>query len=161
LLWLAWQIGSAPVTASGAGAGPAEIDRRGTFFGAALFQWINPKAWLIATAVISAYMNEDSSALTQGAFFGAVFILAATVGCLPWLALGAVLGRFLQRPAYCRAFNVTMAVLLVGSMLPVLADFGRGAGQSLPTISETTPAMASATAASTGAPKSKRAPSMP
>ena len=43
LLWIAWKIGtSRSLTEGSAGASPM------TFLGAAAFQWVNPKAWVMA-----------------------------------------------------------------------------------------------------------------
>lgn len=46
LLWLAWRIATAPVVAEGAAEtdDPCVPQRVVGFFGAALFQWVNPKA---------------------------------------------------------------------------------------------------------------------
>ena len=53
LVVLAWQIASAPPPGEG-GRG-----RVLGFFGAAAFQWINPKAWLIAAAAAGEYLSPD------------------------------------------------------------------------------------------------------
>lgn len=127
LLWLAWKIGSAPVGRSEGTTAtegkPAE--RRGSFVGAALFQWVNPKAWLIAAGAIGTYMHPGSgSVLQQAGILAGVFILAAALGCLPWLAFGAAVGELLKQPRAARLFNIAMAVLLVASMIPVVLDAG-------------------------------------
>lgn len=41
-----------------------------------------------------------------------------------WAGFGVVLRRFLDRPWALRAFNVTMAVLLVASLYPMIEGFG-------------------------------------
>jgi len=123
LAWLAWQIATAPVGASEGASGASDLGRKGSFLGAALFQWVNPKAWLIAAGAITAYLQPGEAVLAQAGVLAAVFILAAIVGCLPWLAFGAVVGRFLHDPRHARLFNVAMALLLVISMvLVVLGD---------------------------------------
>ena len=127
LLWLAWKIGSAPVGRSEGTTAtegkPAE--RRGSFVGAALFQWVNPKAWLIAAGAIGTYMHPGSgSVLQQAGILAGVFIVAAALGCLPWLAFGAAVGELLKQPRAARLFNIAMAVLLVASMIPVVLDAG-------------------------------------
>lgn len=124
LTWLAWKIATAPVTSPTADAGPQRQDagRRASFLGAALFQWMNPKAWMIAGVAISTYMNPELGVIEQATTFALVFIAAAVLGCLPWLAFGAAVGRLLQEPRIARAFNIVMAVLLVVSMLLVAFD---------------------------------------
>lgn len=127
LLWLAWKIGSAPVgrTDETTAAKDKPAERRGSFVGAALFQWVNPKAWLIAAGAIGTYMHSGSGGvLQQAGILAGVFIVAAALGCLPWLAFGAAVGELLKQPRAARLFNVAMAVLLVASMIPVVLDAG-------------------------------------
>ena len=127
LLWLAWKIGSAPVgrTDETAPAKGRPVERRGSFVGAALFQWVNPKAWLIAAGAIGTYMHPGSGGvLQQAGILAGVFIVAAALGCLPWLAFGAAVGELLKQPRAARLFNVAMAVLLVASMIPVVLYAG-------------------------------------
>lgn len=114
LLYLAWKIGSAaPIEESGDDAGTPF-----TFVQAALFQWVNPKAWTMALTAISVY--SPSQSLTAIAFVAAIFglINAPCIGV--WTTMGQQLQRVLTNPARLRAFNVFMAVLLVASLYPVL-----------------------------------------
>ncbi|WP_306028989.1 LysE family translocator [Stappia sp. MMSF_3263] len=125
LLWLAWKIATAPVgpPASSDEMRPRDIGRRGGFIGAALFQWVNPKAWIVAAGAITAYMQPDGeSALYQAGTLAGVFVVAAAIGCLPWLAFGAAVGTLLENPKLARGFNIAMAVLLVASMVPVILE---------------------------------------
>jgi threonine/homoserine/homoserine lactone efflux protein len=46
-----------------------------------------------------------------------VFILVALPACLPWLAFGAALQRFLRAPRAWRILNTAMAALLAASTL--------------------------------------------
>lgn len=116
LLWLAWKI---------ANAGPAdgaEAARPITFLQAALFQWINPKAWMIAVTAVAAYILFDQpwiNALAQAAIFGIVTVPSLWI----WAAFGQAMQRFLTNPLRLRVFNVTMALLLVASLWPMVAEF--------------------------------------
>ena len=108
MLWLAWKIATAePAT--------AEVARRGrpmTLVQAALFQWVNPKAWIIASGAILTYGRPWVLAI--------IFGLAA-VGCLlGWAAIGLGTARLLRTPAALRWFNRAMAALLVLSLVPVV-----------------------------------------
>ena len=125
LAWLAWQIATAPVGTempSGEKDESPDAGRRGSFLGAALFQWMNPKAWMIAGVAISTYMSPDLDVIRQATTFAVVFIVAAAAGCLPWLAFGAVMRVKLRDPRIARPFNILMAVLLIVSMLLVAFD---------------------------------------
>jgi threonine/homoserine/homoserine lactone efflux protein len=118
LLWLAWRI----ATASGIGQGAAWA-RPMTFLEAAAFQWVNPKGWAASLGAITAFVAPDAflaGVLIVAAMFGAVMF--PCIAC--WAGFGVVLRRFLDRPWTLRAFNVTMAVLLVASLYPMFQGFG-------------------------------------
>lgn len=121
LLWLAWRIATAPVVAEGAAEtdDPCVPQRVVGFFGAALFQWVNPKAWIVCAAAIAAYLNVEQAVVPQAIMLALTFIAAAILGCLPWLAIGKLIGRYLKGNR-ARAFNYTMAGLLILSVVPIL-----------------------------------------
>ncbi len=116
LVVLAWQIASAPPPGEG-GRG-----RVLGFFGAAAFQWINPKAWLIAAAAAGEYLSPDRPLAVQLARIFVVFLLVGMPCLLVWALLGSGAARLLHSPARLRAFNVAMALLLVASLIPVLIE---------------------------------------
>lgn len=119
LLYLAWKIANAGEMKDGVSRG-----RPMTFLQAAAFQWVNPKAWVMAVGIIATYTPQAS-------FFANLVI--ATVVCglvnLPsvgvWVTFGTALRRVLHKPAAIRAFNVGMALLLVASLYPVALDLLR------------------------------------
>ena len=113
MLWLAWKIAhAAPPEGREAGGKPF------SFLQAAAFQWVNPKAWAMALGAISAYAGDGGlvAVLTIAGVFAAVNLPSVTL----WAALGEGLRHWLQSPARLRAFNWTMAALLVASLVPVL-----------------------------------------
>ena len=84
----------------------------------AAFQWINPKGWLISIAAVATFLHRHAgSALAQAAIFAILFTLVALPSCLPWLAFGAALQRFLRTPRARRILNGAMAALLAGSTI--------------------------------------------
>ncbi len=114
LLFLAWKIANA------APPGAAATDARPfTFLQAAAFQWVNPKAWYMA---IYAQTNfaPDTADWTGALIVPAVFALVNLPSVAVWAAAGTQLRRWLQAPGRLRAFNVTMALLLVASLYPML-----------------------------------------
>lgn len=115
LLWLAWKIASAPVTMA---ATPGASDHPLTFLQAALFQWLNPKAWTMALGAISAYVpaaHPVSGLIVMAVVFGLVNLPS----CATWAAMGVQLRRFMSDPAKLRLFNWGMAAALVASLVPV------------------------------------------
>ncbi len=113
LLWLAWKIAHA--------AAPGTADARGrpfTFLQAALFQWVNPKAWQMALTAITLYASDRS--LTGAALVAGVFACTNLPSISLWTAMGTQLQRLLSSPRRLVVFNWTMAVLLVASLIPVV-----------------------------------------
>ena len=91
------------------------------FWRAAAFQWVNPKAWLICAAAASGYLPAGAShPLVPAAVLSLLFLAVALLSCFPWLAAGGTLQRFLHTPGASRVFNITMALLLVASVVLVL-----------------------------------------
>ena len=114
MLWFAWKILNAGAPGeAGAAARPMR------FHEAALFQWVNPKAWAMALTAVTAYAPGGTlpAMATVAVIFGLVNI--PSVGS--WTLLGQRMRRFLTSDRRRRAFNATMAVLLVGSLWPLLA----------------------------------------
>jgi threonine/homoserine/homoserine lactone efflux protein len=116
LVVLAWQIASAPAPGEG-GRG-----RVLGFLGAAAFQWINPKAWLIAAGAAGEYLSPNQPLAIQLARIFTVFLAVGMPCLMAWAMLGSGARRLLHSPARLRAFNIAMAVLLVASLLPVLIE---------------------------------------
>lgn len=139
LLWLAWQMTRAPapqealeqeaLVPGGAaqqppghaqGASSAEaLARPLGFLGAAAFQWVNPKMWMMALGLLSAYLPPG-----QGVAAVALVALVFGVTNLPCISVWAIAGQhlrhWLQQPARLQAFNWSMAAALLLSMAPVL-----------------------------------------
>ena len=115
LLWLSWKIATSGRMASGPDTQPVG------YLGAAVFQWVNPKSWLVAASAAATFLHaEAGSAVVQSAFLGGLFFLAALPSCLVWLAFGASVQRVLRDGRRLRIFNVTMAALLALSVLLIV-----------------------------------------
>jgi threonine/homoserine/homoserine lactone efflux protein len=113
LCWLAWQIATAGPLRDG-----SQQARQLGFFGAAAFQWLNPKAWLVAASAVATFLDSAATGvLTQALAFGVVFAIVALPSCLPWLAFGAAMQRLLRTRRTARLINVTMGALLAASAL--------------------------------------------
>lgn len=116
LLYLAWKIATAAPPTENAPARGAPM----TFLQAALFQWINPKAWIMALTAVTAYLPEGS-ALTALVAVALVFGLINLPSCGLWALAGVQMRRLLKRPRALRAFNVAAALLLVATIYPIFA----------------------------------------
>lgn len=116
LIYLAWRIATArPTTTDTAPRRPL------TFLQAALFQWVNPKAWIFTISAIATYTTVGGRASVEIAIILAVSALTTIGATITWTAFGAGLNGLLQEsPRILRAFNVGMALLLVLSIVPML-----------------------------------------
>lgn len=112
LLWLSWKIASAGRSDAAADAKPVG------FFGAAAFQWVNPKSWLVCASAVGTYLHaEAGGAFVQSASFGLVFTSAALLSCIVWLAFGAGMQRILRTDRAVRVFNIAMGATLAASVV--------------------------------------------
>ncbi|MBW9055316.1 LysE family translocator [Rhizobium mesosinicum] len=114
LVWIAWKIATSRSLSEGkSGAKPI------SFLGAAAFQWVNPKAWVMAVTAMATYTNPQLymiSVLLVGLAFAAVNVPSVST----WAGFGSALREWLSDPARLKWFNITMAVLLVLSLWPML-----------------------------------------
>jgi threonine/homoserine/homoserine lactone efflux protein len=102
---------------------PGAEDGRGpmTFWGAALFQWVNVKGWVMVIGTITAYAAIARFPLN---------VAIQTMLCLPlgvvstalWTLFGSALRPVMTSERAVRAFNIVMALLLLASLYPVFAD---------------------------------------
>ena len=122
LLWLAWRIGSADPAIGAAPDRPIRPGRRPlTFAQAALFQWVNPKAWVIALGAVVTYTTAQGGALVvQASMLAAIFLAVTLPMTAFWTGVGVGAARLLRTRRSLRAFNLAMAALLVASLLPLL-----------------------------------------
>lgn len=116
LIYLAVRIATAEPRAEGAAARGRPL----SFVAAAAFQWINPKAWIIALGAVATYTTGQGQALfAQAAAVAAVFVLVTLPACAVWTLLGSGAARVLRGPGALRWFNRAMAGLLLASLLPL------------------------------------------
>ena len=114
LVWLAWKIAHAAAPGSGSDRPARPI----TFFQAAAFQWVNPKAWTMALTAIAAYAPERS--LFAVGIVAATFLVIALFSGSLWALLGREARRLLADPRRLTLFNRTMAAFLLATLIPVL-----------------------------------------
>jgi threonine/homoserine/homoserine lactone efflux protein len=118
LLYMAWKI--ATNDTSPAESGGVSTSKPFTFLQAALFQWVNPKAWTMALTAISAYAPKSQGwigVLVVAGVFGAINLPSTA----SWAVMGARMRRFLSDPVRLRTFNIVAALLLVASLYPTVA----------------------------------------
>lgn len=117
LLYLAWKIGSAEAATMAAGEG-----RPMSFLAAAAFQFVNPKAWIMTLTAMATFTTLSADAHLQVLLLTLVFIVVGAASSSTWVIFGQFIRRYLTSPRRHAAFNWTMAVLLVASVIPVLFE---------------------------------------
>lgn len=119
----AYLIYLAAVIAMSGPAKPGKADGRGpmTFWGAALFQWINAKGWVIVIGTITAYAAIAQFPVNI-AIQTLISLLVGTVSTVVWALFGTALRPVLTSERLVRAFNILMALLLLASLYPVFMD---------------------------------------
>jgi threonine/homoserine/homoserine lactone efflux protein len=117
MLWLAWKIG----TAESISAAPSEGKPMG-FLGAAAFQWVNPKGWMMALGAVTTYTTLTTDLWRQILMITLILALVGIASSSTWVVFGQLIRRYLTTPARRVVFNWTMAALLVVSIVPVLID---------------------------------------
>lgn len=123
LLWLAYKLATAlpAQSASASSTGGAGSAQPMGFWAAVAFQWVNPKAWVMAMTAMTTYL-PGNAAWTQVVVLCAVFTVI-NIPCVTfWAAFGSGMRGLLQDPLRLRVFNVTMAVALVASLYPMLKN---------------------------------------
>lgn len=121
LLWLAWRIATArPAAAEDREPGEAG-GRPFSFVQAVLFQWVNPKAWVIGFAAVLTQTTANGAAeIAEAVLLAAMFLLVTLMTGVLWTLIGVGAARVLRTAPALRGFNIVMAALLVASLLPLL-----------------------------------------
>jgi len=113
LLYLAWKIATF-----------SSFDKKGdrnkpfTFWQAVIFQWVNPKAWVIAVGAIATFTSVGRYVFLEVLLIGFVFCIICFPCVSLWAFLGTNIKRLLTTDYYRKVFNISMAFLLVISLLP-------------------------------------------
>jgi threonine/homoserine/homoserine lactone efflux protein len=118
MLWIAWKLASARPAAVGDAAAPSATQPMG-FWAAAAFQWVNPKAWVMAVTCMSTYLSPNAG-MAQVALLAGLFMVLGAPCSAFWVGFGQAMRGLLQNPVRLRIFNITMALALVASLYPML-----------------------------------------
>jgi threonine/homoserine/homoserine lactone efflux protein len=117
LIYLAGAIAVSGPTASNQGKPRGPM----TFWGAALFQWINAKGWVMVIGTVTAYAAIGSFPWNIVIQTG-ISLVMGVLSSVAWALFGSALRPVLTSPRAVRAFNLLMAALLLASLYPVFAD---------------------------------------
>ena len=77
LLWLSWRIATSTSRTESMPEGKPV-----GYVGAAVFQWVNPKSWLVTASAAGTFLSAQAgSPILQAASLGGLFVLAAFPSC--------------------------------------------------------------------------------
>lgn len=93
--------------------GPAPL----TFGQAAAFQYVNPKAWIMAATSASTFLPEDQPLFIAALGLTVAFALVNLPCIATWAAAGTALGRLLTNDRRRQVVNGTLGVLLIGTTI--------------------------------------------
>lgn len=118
LLWLACKIATASVYAievkdTGTPKGPFK------WWEAALFQFINPKAWMMAVGSVTMFSLPGNQYLESGIAIVLVFACIGFPSVSLWAGAGTKIGVLLNTPKQRRVFNVAMGLATVATLFLV------------------------------------------
>jgi len=122
LLRIAWKTLNAKPPGTDQGAA-----KPWTFLQASAFQWINPKAWVMAVSMISQFVTGVDP-VREAALVAGIYLLVGLTSANGWAGFGAALQRFLSTRGRMLAFNAAMAGLIVLTVVGLIfADLRPGA----------------------------------
>ncbi len=116
LLYLSWLIANSSSKMEG-----KTVAKPFSFMQAAAFQWVNPKGWIMAVGAIATFTSVQQDLTPQIITIAMVFLCVAFPCAVVWLGFGVALKRILKNERQQKIFNITMAVLLVASIIPMIA----------------------------------------
>ncbi|MCG9696902.1 LysE family translocator [Shewanella sp. Isolate11] len=116
LLYLAWLIANSSNKMEG-----KQTNKPLSFIQAAAFQWVNPKGWIMAVGAVATFTHIDQPLTPQVLTIASVFFSVAFPCAIVWLGFGVALKRLLKNQKQQQWFNISMALLLVLSIIPMIA----------------------------------------
>ncbi len=115
LLSLAWRIAMSRSLSEKDG----KAARPMTFLEAAAFQWVNPKAWVMAVTAMAVY-SEPAAPFLSVLVVALAFALVNLPSVSTWAGFGMALRGFLADPVRLKWFNIAMGLALAVSLWPML-----------------------------------------
>lgn len=115
LLWLAWAIARAG-RPDDAAAQPA---RPMTLIQAALFQWVNPKAWIMIAGALPAFTTVGGDLIGELSLIAFAYVVTCPPSCTLWCGFGMAIARLLSTARAWAWFNGIMAALLAASVATI------------------------------------------
>ena len=114
LLLLAWQLARRGPPNAGMGAA-----KPASFVVGVWMLWHNPKGWAMTVGAAASFATLAEGPIRVGLILGVPFGLCAATSLSLWCTAGLMLARVLRTETQWRALNITLAMLLAVSILPI------------------------------------------
>jgi threonine/homoserine/homoserine lactone efflux protein len=126
ILYLAWKIAAAPLSSLSSKDDEKKSEktekfserdkRRPTYWNGVLFQWMNPKAWILAMTGSATYIGADLPA-ARLVFYCGTFAVTCFLSQVVWCFGGVFSGRFIRSPRVNGIINGLMGLILASSII--------------------------------------------
>ena len=90
-----------------------EIKNPAKFFNMIIFQFINPKAVLIAIITVSTFISQNENFVRDSIIVISFAIFFSFTSIMSWSLLGKFLQRFANNEIFLTKYNYTMSFLLI------------------------------------------------
>lgn len=123
--WLVWMsmrffVAAKKISGDESGNEHAPISRPLRFFEGVMFQWINPKALVLALSSAGAYIAIAELPYQRAAIIVGVFFLAGLVSCSTWMIAGDALNRYMSAGRSAKYVNLAMGILILLTAIHIL-----------------------------------------
>ena len=115
LLYLSWRVAMSRSMDNGDSGGARPM----SFWEAVAFQWVNPKAWVMAFTAMAVYTSPEAPFISM-LLISAAFALVNLPCVSSWAGFGTALRQFLADPARLKWFNIAMGLMLAATVWPML-----------------------------------------
>ena len=122
MLWLAiklWKNGAVPADGNLPDAQNKNAAQPMTLMQAALFQYVNPKAWMMALTLPAVYLPKSGSLWVNTLIACVLCAVINLVSVSVWARGGELLQRVLHKPHYAQIANVMTVLMTVYCALSV------------------------------------------
>ncbi|MES1924932.1 LysE family translocator [Salinisphaera sp. T31B1] len=116
LLYLAWKIASAPPPSLAHDADARPL----TLWQAALFQFANPKAWVMGLTLMASFLPDDGPVFFNALVLALLMELVAFPCISFWAGFGMAISRVLTSARSWRIFNAVMGGMTAACVVFIL-----------------------------------------
>jgi len=106
-VWMAWNLLGLKIGAVTGSERPMKI------YESALFQWINPKAWAMASSFGAAFVTNGEGRIMSAMWLGLGCLLLSTFTSSVWVVFGQQLNAVLKRTGAEKHMGLILASLMI------------------------------------------------